>query len=151
MPSRESQVAERLRADATLTAILTGGIYRDATLGDEGITNRTTTPDAYSGGLLQPCAIVRQRAMVPGRRVHDEAEQVTDANQVVEVHLYQRGGADQIEAAQERIYALLQGWQAEGAYPADWNGGAAVMDAPEFVGVRTARIDFLFVSLRQPA
>lgn len=148
MASWESSIATRLRADATLMATLTGGVYADGTLGIEGITNPTTTPGAYTSGALKPCAIVRERAAVPGRRVVDLAAGVADAVQVVEVHLYERGGATAIRTAMSRIFALLHGWKPTGAWPLEWDGGAAVMDASEFVGVRTARADYRIVSLR---
>lgn len=150
--SRESEVAARLRADSTLMGLLTGGIYEASALGDAGITDPTTTPGAYSGGLLKPSAIVRQRMLVPFGSLRDLAEQVSGASQVVEVYVYQRGGTDTIESALGRIYALLQGHVFDGAYPAMWSNEIGPMSAPELSGdVRMARTEYQIISVRVAA
>lgn len=150
MASREQQVAERLRGDAALRAVLTGGIYEDATLGDEGIADPQVAPDAWNGGKLKPAAIVRQRAQVPDLGLLDLKRQHASTSQVVEIHLYQAGGSDQMHAAAERIYALLQGHALANAYQARWDAETAVIDAPEMSGVRTMRVDYRIYSIRRP-
>lgn len=108
MPTREADFASRM-ADATLTAILTGGVHQAGLVGLEGIT-RDSTPAAFSGGYLLPCALVKQRGNVPTLDVVDYLAQHTSARQIVEVWLYQDAPAyTAIDAAVARLYILMQG------------------------------------------
>lgn len=147
--SRETEVAARLRADAELASLLPGGIYSAATLGDMGITDPATTPDAWVGGVFQPSAIVRQRTLVPTGEVVDLKDQHASASQVVEVYVYARD-AMVIEPAQERIYALLQGHVLPRAWPCQWANAVGPVAAPELAGAHMARMDFQIVSIRRP-
>lgn len=110
--SRESDFATRMLADATLVAILTGGVFKSETTGVEGIT-RETTPAAFSSGYLLPCALVRQRALVPDGAVLDPIEQDTSFTQQVEVWIYADSGAGYtaIDSARDRLFTLFQGYQ----------------------------------------
>lgn len=148
MASRESEVAAILRADAALMALLPGGVYSAATLGDMGITDPATTPDVWVGGVFQPSAIVRQRALVPAFDVRDLKEQRTSASQVVEVYTYARD-PDEAVATQDRVYALLQGVALDAAYPCEWAGAVGPLAAPELSGVALVRTDWQIVSIRR--
>jgi hypothetical protein len=101
-----------MTADATLMAILTGGVYKAESVGIDGIT-RDATPSAFSGGYLRPSALVKQRAMIPTGDVLDPMEQDTSMRQVVEIWLYADSGAGYtaIDSAYDRIFALFQGYQ----------------------------------------
>lgn len=151
MATLESAVATRLRADTTLMAILLGKVWEWGSLGTEGITSAKTTAAAYAAGLLQPCAIIKQRALVPTNQIRDLKEKVADANQVLEVWLYERITSGAIEAAMDRVYALLEGYAFTGKWPAAWSFTLPVMPAPEFVGVKVGRIDFTIMSIRKAA
>lgn len=104
----EEDFATRMEADATLMAILTGGVYTAGAVGLEGIT-REATPSAFSGGYLRPAALVRQRGNVPTFDVVDYIQQVTSASQIVEIYLYEDRGYTNIDAALARLYTLFQG------------------------------------------
>lgn len=108
--SREQQIATLLLADGTLGAILTGGVYSYGELSPEGIT-RELTPSAFDSmsGFLLPCAIVKQRGDIPTFEAGDRAGQVTSANVVVEIWIYEAITYTAIDAAKPRIYAVLQG------------------------------------------
>ena len=61
--SRETDFETRMEADATLAAILTGGVYTSGAVGELGITRETTSAAFDSNGYLKPCALVRQCAL----------------------------------------------------------------------------------------
>lgn len=107
--AREDDFATRMTGDATLMAILTGGVHKAGTVGIEGIT-RDATPAAFSGGYLLPCALVAQEGNVPTSDVVDYIAQHTSARQRVQIYLYQDSpGYTAIDAAYARLYILFQG------------------------------------------
>lgn len=106
--AREDDFKTIMAADATLVAILTGGVYTSGVVGLEGIT-RDTVPAAFSGGYLLPCALVRQRGNIPTGDVEDYNDQTTSASQIVEIWLYQDRNYTQIDLAAARLYVLFQG------------------------------------------
>lgn len=108
--SRESQFAERMRADDDLMALLTGGVYEAGQLGVAGISRDVTaTKPAFDAkGRLLPVAVVRQRDPVPDGAIHEPDSQIYSAAQVVEIYLYQDTGYDKIDEALRRIYGLFQ-------------------------------------------
>jgi hypothetical protein len=148
--SREHDVKTRLAADATLLTILTGRIHADGALGRLGIT-RDTAPDAFdANGWLLPCALVRERALIPAGDIRDLEAQVASTSQMVEVWLYEDAGFANIEAASNRIYALLQGYPFSGAYPAEWTFSTPVLrDEGTLSGASVQRIDYRIVDIRR--
>lgn len=149
--SREADLAGVLSADSTLTGILTGGIYQAGLVGLEGI-NRKSTPGAFTvGGALQPCALVKQRGNVVDYLLSDEAAQLASATQVVEVWLYEDRTYTAIQAAMNRIYALLQGRLFTNAFPLELG---LIVDRQRDVGALAnaslARMDWTVRSILQP-
>ncbi len=109
--SFEAEVAVILAADATLLALLTGGIYVSATAGPLGIT-RDTVPAAFdANGYLKPAALVKQRNKVTTGDVLDFDAKIESARQVVEVWLYQDSGYETLDTAAARVRTLLMGRQ----------------------------------------
>lgn len=109
--SYESEIATILDADATLDALLTGGIHQSSTAGPLGIT-REATPTAFdANGYLKPSALVRQRNRVPTGDVLDFDDQLESMRQIVEVWLYADSGAGYttLDTAAARIRTLLMG------------------------------------------
>jgi hypothetical protein len=150
---REEEVAEYLRGDPLLGTLLPGGIYADADLGDEGITDAVTTPDVWSGGTLRATAIVRERAEVPTLQLVDVKRQVADSNQVVEIWLYAPSAAA-LDSVRQRVYALMQGHVFARAWPAVWVPGLAVGSVPELpagLGIKMMREDYQIRALRRAA
>lgn len=146
--SRESDFASRMTADATLMAILTGGVFKTETVGVEGIS-RETTPAAFSSGYLLPCALVRQRAIVPDGIVEDDMEQDTSVRQVVELWLYEDRGYTSIDAAASRLFTLFQGWQFSDAFPVKLiNQIERMRDMGALNNASLARLDFEIFSVR---
>lgn len=121
----ETSIVTHLEADATLTALLTGGLYSSTETGRLGISI-DSTPDAYDNGFLLPCAIVKARALTPTNELADADGQFMTTRQVIEVWLYDDGRADYstLEAARSRIYALLQDQHEDitGAVSIQWAG-----------------------------
>lgn len=88
-----------LQADATLTSLLTGGIYDYK---DVKEISREFTPDAYDEYLeLKPTALVREESTVPGGPLRDSA------TIWIAIFFYQRAGYDIIQQARHRTYQLL--------------------------------------------
>lgn len=146
--TREADFSTRMTADATLMAILTGGVFKTETIGVEGIT-RETTPAAFSSGYLLPCALVRQRALVPDGIVEDDIEQDTSVRQVVEVWLYEDRGYTSIDAAASRIFVLFQGYQFSDAFPVKLiNQIERQRDMGALNNASLARLDFEIFSVK---
>lgn len=145
---RESDIADRMMADATLMAILTGGVYISATTGPLGIS-RDATPAAFDAtGYLLPCALVRERALVPDNAVRDGMTQTVSAGQVVEVWVYEDRGYTAIDAALARLFVLLEGYQFAGCFPAEWVYSLTRQrDAGALDGASLARTDFMIRSI----
>ncbi len=145
----EDTIAAKLNTDATLLAILTGGVYARGALGREGLTRETATAAFDANGYLEPCAVVAQRALVPDGNVQDQMSQQASASQVVEIYLYEDTGYDNIDAAMDRIYALLQGYQLSGAFPLEWtNTVDRQRDRGALDGASLARMDWAIYQVR---
>lgn len=111
--AREDDFATRMLADATLVAILTGGVHKASEIGGEGIS-RETTPTAFDAtGYLEPAALVKQRGAIPTGDVYDPMSQHTSVRQIIEIWLYADPsvGYTAIDAALSRLYVLFQGYQ----------------------------------------
>lgn len=120
--SRESDFKTRMDADATLMAILTGGVFVSGSLGPLGIT-RDTAPGAFDGnGYLKPCALVRQRPSIADLQVVDQIALAASATQVVEIYLYEDTGYTSIDSALSRLFILFFGYQFTDSFPAEWIG-----------------------------
>lgn len=88
-----------LTGDAPLVALLTGGLYDGRTVQE---ISRQNAPAAYDAwGELLPCALVRAENQTPWGPLRNSSRLY------VTVWLYQQTGYTAIEAARERIYALL--------------------------------------------
>lgn len=148
MASRENLFATRMEADSTLMAILTGGVYESGEVGVEGIT-RESTPAAFSSGYLLPCALVRQRSLVPDNIVYDEIEQDTSLRQVVEIWLYEDSGYTNLDLATARLFTLFQGYQFSDSFPAQLiNQIDRARDEGALKGRSLARMEFEIYSIR---
>lgn len=148
MASRENLFATRMEADATLMAILTGGVYEAGEVGVEGIS-RENTPGAFSDGYLRPAALVRQRTLAPDFIVYDEIEQDTSVRQVVEIWLYEDSGYTNLDLASARLFVLFQGYQFSDSFPAQLiNQIDRARDEGALKGRSLARLDFEVFSVR---
>jgi hypothetical protein len=112
----------RLAADATLVAIMTGGIVLYSTLKGKGVS-RTTLPSAYTQvagkpTTLKPLLVVKGRAVTPTNTLRDHSEQYVSTRQVVELWLYNDSGAGWTALANgaARAYTLLQDRPVTGSF-----------------------------------
>lgn len=88
----------KLTGDATLMAVLTGGVHRAPEI------SRQATPAAFDTyAEIKPCALVKQETTAPFGP-HEKS-----ARAFVRIHLYERAGYTSIEAARHRIFSLLDG------------------------------------------
>lgn len=146
--AREDDFVSRLEDEPLLMAILTGGIYSSGEVGPEGIT-RDTTPGAFAGGYLLPCALVRERSEIPDGVVRDLVEQRTSTSQIVEVWVYQDRGFDQIDAALAMIYTLMQGYAFADSFPVEWALTVnRLRDEGALSGASVARQDWQVFTIR---
>lgn len=92
-------VVTALKNDATLAALLTGGVYDQLVVNE---ISRQSTPDAYDeDGELLPCALVSGESATPWGPMRDSGRIY------FLVWLYQMPGAVAIEDARTRVYTLL--------------------------------------------
>lgn len=98
--SIRTDIRETLEADATLTGILTGGIYDASELPIDGLT-ASAVPSAYTGVRLNPCAVLRFR--------NETETEITGHSRrwFFEIYFYQNVGQDQIDLAKARCRVLL--------------------------------------------
>jgi len=115
MSNHPATIKAVLAADATLTGILTGGIYTYRETGRLGIS-RTTTPNAFLDGFLRPTALIKGRQELADGEIQDSDGQFSTTRQVIEIYLYDDGDNNYstLETARTRIYALLQNKQLTG-------------------------------------
>lgn len=89
-------ITATLEADATLMAILTGGVHDGVEI------SRQDTPGAFDANEeIEPCALVKLTTEVPDGP-HDAG-----AVQYFNIFLYERSGFTNIDAARARIWTLL--------------------------------------------
>lgn len=148
--TRETDFTDRMEADVTLMATLTGGAYAYGDLGREGMT-RESVPGAYdANGYLKPCGVVKMRPLVPDFEVYDGISQDASARQVIEIWLYQDTGFTSIDAALARLYVLFQGYKFSDAFPCEWAGTPVTRERDEGVlqGASMARQDWLVCDIQ---
>lgn len=149
--TREAEVVAYLAADGTLGTLAPGGVYADADLGEEGITDDDLTPDVWEGGTFQATVIVRERAPAATGQLSDLRLQVADYNQAIEIHIYGLAAED-VQAISNRAYALMQGHRFDSAWPAEWVPGAPLEQALELPpGIKTQRDEYRIRALRRAA
>lgn len=115
--AREDDFATRMTGDATLMAILTGGVFKSGTVGDDGITRAVASSAFDSDGYLKPCCLVKQRGNVPDGQVEDEIAQIDSAIQIVELWFYQDSGYTAIDLAMARTRVLFRGYFLSDSFP----------------------------------
>lgn len=147
--SREGDFASRMTGDATLMAILTGGVFTSGGVGIDGIT-RGAAPSAFdANGYVKPCALVRQRGLIPDFQIEDGLAQVASAGQTVEIWLYEDKTYTAIDAALARLYVLFYGYPFADSFPCEWVFTIdRQRDTGALANASLARIDFLVRSVK---
>ena len=125
--TKEAEMATLLRAEQTLTAILTGGIYTSEEVGIEGIhrgeedpddTHYSPTAQAFDeDGYLKPCALVRELGETPMPRTQTPGQGFEAVSMLVQIYLYQDEGYDQIDLARNIIFGLVNNKRLGRSYP----------------------------------
>ncbi len=101
MATLKDAVRTTLEGDATLSAILTGGVYDASEVERDGVTADNVQRDA--NGRVKPFAVLRWRGSAPDFVLGThEAER-----RYLEVWLYEDTGYTNIDAAERRIKTLL--------------------------------------------
>jgi hypothetical protein len=95
----KATIFNTLNTDATLTALLTGGLYSEV-----AEISRQATPAAFSTTTLEllPCLLFKL-----GTRTTTGPQYVRAERLFVNIWLYQQRDEDTITSANDRIYALL--------------------------------------------
>lgn len=98
-------IAQLLAADATLAALLSGGVY-PLSNDQPSSLSRQYYPAAFDefGGVL-PCALVQDDGATPGGSTSKTGQMFA------RVVFWQARGRDVIDAAAQRVYTLLDGAQ----------------------------------------
>jgi hypothetical protein len=105
-----STILSRLTTDATLAALLPGGIYSATEI------SRQYTPGAFdASGEVRPCALLKMESEAPSGP-YDAGDTLASTRLFVVVYVYERVGATAIDAALDRIFALLNLWHPTGAH-----------------------------------
>jgi hypothetical protein len=150
MTTREAEIVTYLRLDATLTALATGGIYAFGDLPESGITDAAYASAVWTGGVFNPCVVVRERFNMPQNQVMDQPTQTVNVAQVIEFYAYGLS-QDASHAILDRIYALVQFHRFTTAFGARFWGGIPAMRASELPNVWQLRNDYRIDSLRAAA
>lgn len=146
--SRESDFKTRMEADTTLMATLTGGVFTSASVGRDGITRTSAAAAFDSSGYLKPCALVKQRGLIPDLVVNDQEAGVASATQVVEIWLYQDSGYDSIDTALNRLFVLFHGHSFTDSFPVEWLGTLdREVDEGALNGASMARQEYLVAEI----
>lgn len=147
--SRENDFYARMIADATLVAILTGGVWKKETTGLEGITRETAAAAFDVAGYLRPTALVRQRDIVPDGAVRDPMAQKASTSVVIEIWLYEDRGYTNIDAAMSRLFTLFEGYQFSDSFEVQWvNTVDRLRDMGSLKGASLARMDWQVTGVR---
>jgi hypothetical protein len=135
-----------MEADTTLMAILTGGVWTKEATGVEGITRETAGTAFDTNGYLKPCALVRERDLVPDGVVRDLLAQVASATQTVEIYVYADAGAgySAIQSAKARLYHLFEGYQFADSFEVMWSNSLGnLRELGALKNAAMSRIDFV--------
>lgn len=130
-------IRDLLAADATLTALLIGGIYSFEQTGRNGLS-RATTPNAYNG-FLQPCAVIKAGDVQTIPAIRDSA---AGSRQTVAVFLYDDSSYGSILTARDRVLALLDRQWINGAGFVERVGGSDDARDPKLNNAALIRLDF---------
>jgi len=147
------EVAAYLLADATLTAILTGGIYAESVIGGvDGFSRDEDSPteDAFdASGFLLPCLMVKEEGILPFGEIVDLKEKQISSSQRLTLHYFQDRGHAAIDSAKARAKYLLIGEGFTGTYGLRWIGDSPpVPDAGPLSGSTAVIQSFQVVRAR---
>jgi len=101
-------IRDLLKADATIVAALTGGIYEyEADTQSNGLSEGMTPTSPYLEGVLRPCCLIKGRAELPTGDLDDPDGNWLSVRQVVELWFYDAGAFTTIRTARDRAYVVL--------------------------------------------
>lgn len=150
----ETTLKATLAADATLLALLTGGVYAQTELKRKGI-NRTDHAAAFTAaGVLKPLVIIKGRTLIPFGSIKKKSTQYRTLRQTVELWLHDDGDAgwSVLRNAKNRILALLDQTRVSGGFKCELSGGVLEFRAEQDEGATkdacSIRIEFNVVGYR---
>lgn len=152
--TREEQIKDLMLADATLMALLDGGVYTEQEVGVEGIRRGPDSPtaDAFNAdGTLRTCALVREGPLAPmaGTRTANGSHALM---QTIYIYFYEMRGKDEILPAKDRTFQVLNRVKLTRTYPIDWSFETApVPDAGPIINSTALRQEWTVVSYRSVA
>jgi hypothetical protein len=144
--SESSLLVDFLKTDATLVALLTGGIF---SVEDSGAMKLTMTnyPDIYDGAIIKPCAFVRARIEMTDPAIRDEGAKVQAIRQSVEIILFEAQNFGTIEQAVQLIFKKLHMTHNNGRIY-QYVGNRGERQAEEMIGVNETVIDIWLRRIR---
>lgn len=123
-------IVTALKADTTLSNILTGGVWNYPDTGRKGLT-RLLSPGAFNEGtgMVKPAAVVLQLKATPDFQIIDPVSGFNSTVTPVMIWVYDNGfttdGYDNIASASNRIYQLLAYAQLAGMFQILFDGFVA--------------------------
>lgn len=112
MSAQSDAVKTLLAADATLVAILTGGIHEFTQVGKNVLTQDALPASAYdSNGIMKPLALVHARSENNWGPGYDHANRYKSVRDVIEIYLCRDGDttAVNLNGAMSRVLFLTDG------------------------------------------
>lgn len=153
--SRESEIAQLMRDDATLSALLPGGVWTSEQVGIEGIRRGEDSPTSSAfdeSGYLLTCALVVQSDLNSLGDVRSIKDRITATSQRVRVFFYEMRTHNEIDLAKQRTYEVLEGVRLSDSYQIAWD-----METEPFYDMgpvsnsTVVRQDWIVYGLRRPA
>lgn len=116
----ESEIYDVLTGDATLMALLTGGVYINTTISEIAINRNTTTSAFQSGDMsfLKPLLIIKTGVERAWGGLYDINTSYQSTYKLDELWYYDDRGAgyNTLRSASNRVYTLLNGRGVDGAF-----------------------------------
>lgn len=142
--SRESLFAARMAADATLLAMLPGGVYQAKQLLQAGISrdNAQATAAFDANGFLKTCSLVKEAAEIPDGVVRDGYAQLLSTVQRVETWFYKEGTHEALDLIKDRMINLFEGWPIDGGFEVFLVNVIRDRDRGALKGAALLRLDF---------
>lgn len=145
MTTYAQAIVDKLTADATLMALLTGKVWNYPISGRKGM-NRTQMPDAFDSvtGLIKPCCVVLELNESPTGEAIDATSGYMSTIVPIWTWIYDDGdhGYATIDAAYNRIYSLLNMQPLAGAFQVLWKGAIKDKREPDLSDASYYRADW---------
>lgn len=150
----ENSIRTILAADATLTGLLTGGLYESKLTGKNGFSKNDAhaksawETDADNFNILRPSVVIRERGLIPDYTREHHPTQTLGTRQAVELWFYDYLTYTTIAAARTRCYALLHSTSVSGIGRLSWASNLDGLRAEELDNAALLRAEYSVTTIR---